>query len=195
MEAFLIVLVVFIFLAIVFLVLAFRFPDDLATLLGRMSSVEVTTEGLKIALVAEAVVQKEHRKPKAAEIRPLVTQIPDGRLLLWVDDSPANNRAEIQALRALGLTVDVATTNKEAQSYVSRASYDLVLSDIGRGKPEAATAGLELPGVLREAHVDAPLAFYVGEATEHTTPTGEAVFDTPTALLGWVRDQLKGVTR
>jgi hypothetical protein len=41
-EALSVVGVVFAFLLIVFLVLAFRFPDDLRKLLGRMTSVEVT---------------------------------------------------------------------------------------------------------------------------------------------------------
>jgi CheY-like chemotaxis protein len=187
--------IVFGFLLIVFLVLAFRFPDDLKKLLGRMSSVEVTKDGLKIALIAEAVREKEKRRPDDDEIRPLVLNIPAGRRVLWVDDNPANNRVEIQALRGLGLTVDTATSNTEAQSYAQANAYDLVLSDIGRSAPEAPTAGLALPDALREVDVRAPFAFYVGNAAQPTTDAGQPVFDTPTQLFGWVREQLEGTHR
>ena len=192
MEALLIALTVFAFLLIVFLVLAFRFPEDLKKLLGRVTSVEVTKGGLKIALVAAAIHEKEKRTPDEAEILPLVKNIPAGRRVLWVDDLPANNRAEIQALRGLGLTVDTATSNAEALAYAKSNMYDLVLSDIGRSAPEAATAGLALPEVLEKINVRVPIAFYVGEATNPTTPSGQPVFDTPTQLLAWIGDHLQG---
>jgi CheY-like chemotaxis protein len=191
-EALLIVLVVFAFLLIVFFVLAFRFPEDLKLLLRRMTLVEVGKNGLKIGLVAEAVREKEHRKPKKAELEPLVVNIPGDKRVLWVDDCPANNRAEIQALRSLGVTVDTATTNAEGLAYAKSRTYDLVVSDIGRSAPESSTAGLELPGALGEAHVDAPIAFYVGQAVEATTADGDPVFDTPTQLLGWISEHLRG---
>ncbi len=190
MEAFYIALVVFGFLLIVFLVLAFRFPGDLQKLLGRTTSVEVTKDGLKIALIADAVLEKENRRPDDDELRALVSEVPAGRRILWVDDVPANNRAEIQALRGLGLAVDVATTNAEALSYAEANTYDLILSDIERSAPEPTNAGLALPAALRQAHVLAPVAFYVGNADHPTTQDGEPVFDTPTQLLAWVRDRL-----
>lgn len=190
MEALLIVAVIFAFLLCVFLVLAFRFPDDLQKLLGRMSSVEVTKDGLKIALIAEVVQEKEQRQPNNAELRPLVSDIPADRRVLWVDDSPANNRAEIQALRGLGLVVDTATTNAEALSYAEANRYDLVLSDIKRSAREPANAGLALPKSLRDANIDPPIAFYVGHAAKPSTESGEPVFDTPTRLLNWIREQL-----
>lgn len=190
-----IVLIVFAFLLVVFLVLALGFPEELKKLLGRMTSVEVTKDGLKIALIADAVQEKENRRPDVAELRPFVTDIPAGRRVLWVDDCPANNRVEIQALRSLGLTVDTATTNAEALSYARANKYDLVLTDIKRSSPERENAGLELPATLREAHLSAPVAFYVGKADNSTTGHGDPVFDTPTQLLGWVRDHLRDPSR
>jgi CheY-like chemotaxis protein len=192
MEAFLIVVVIFVFLLVVFLVLAFAFPDDLRALLRRTSSVEVTRDGLKIALVAEVVEQKEGRHPSTSELERLASGIPAGRHILWVDDQPANNRAEIQALRSLGLRVDTATSNEEGLSYTKVNTYDLVLSDIGRLPPQPDTAGLDLPMALSEVGVRAPVAFYVGKVREPATQAGQPVFDTPTALLIWVREQLAG---
>jgi CheY-like chemotaxis protein len=190
-EALSVVGVVFAFLLIVFLVLAFRFPDDLQKLLGRMASVEVTKDGLKIALIAQAVQEKEKRQPNDDELRPLVSEIPPDRRVLWVDDVVSNNRAEIQALRGLGLVVDTATTNAEALSYAEANKYDLVLSDITRSAPESTKAGLALPKTLRAANVDSPpIAFYVATADNPSTESGEPVFDTPTELLRWVRDEL-----
>jgi CheY-like chemotaxis protein len=193
MEALWIAGVMFGFLLVIFLILAFRFPEDLKGVLGRMTSVEVTKDGLKIALLAAAVLEKETRTPDDSELRPFVRDIPSGRRVLWVDDIPANNRAEIQALRGLGLLVDVATTNAEALSYAKTNRYDLVLSDIRRPPPEATKAGLDLPETLRDAHVNLPTAFYVGKAAQSTTEAGEPVFDTPTAMLRWVRKQLGGM--
>lgn len=191
-EALLIVLVVFAFLLIVFFVLAFRFPEDLKMLLKRLKSVRISKDGLTLELVVEAIQEKEKRTPDPAEIRPLVKAIPTGRRVLWVDDCPANNRAEIQALRGLDLIVDTATTNAEALSYAKSNTYDLVVSDIGRSAAEPPNAGLELPAALRAAGVASPLAFYVGAATRPTTDTEEPVFDTPTELLGWISEELDG---
>jgi len=191
-EALLIILVVFAFLLVVFFVLAFRFPEDLKLMLRRMTLVEVGKNGLKIGLVAEAVREREHRKPKKAELEPLVVNIPEGKLVLWVDDCPANNRAEIQALRSLGVAVDTATTNTEGLAYAKSRTYDVVISDIRRSAHESTNAGLELPEVLHQAHVDAPIVFYVGEAVGTTTADGDPVFDTPTQLLGWISEHLRG---
>lgn len=99
---------------------------------------EVTRKGVVIRLVTEAVTEKESRRPDPTEVRDLIEDIPAGRRLLWVDDAPSNNSREIQALRALDFTVDTATTNAEALTYAGNG-YDLVLSDIGRGQPEAET--------------------------------------------------------
>jgi len=191
-EALWIVVVVSAFLLIIFLILAFKFPEDLTGLLRRLSAVEVTKEGLKMQLLAEAVYEKERRKPEESELRPLVRDLTRGGRILWVDDLPANNRAEIQALRGLGLTVDVATSNQEALSYVKTNRYDLILSDIGRAPPEAPSDGLKLPELLGAAGVTAPIAFYVGQATASTTQSGQPVFDAPTEVLSWVRNNLKG---
>lgn len=192
MEGVLITGIVFGSLLVMFLVVAFRYPETFERLLGRITSLELTKSGIKIGLIADAVKEKENRDPARAELRSFTRNIPAGRHILWVDDVLANSRAEIQALRGLGLIVDTATTNAEALSYAKSESYDLVVSDIGRSAPEQPKAGLQLPAALRAAGVVSPLAFYVGNAENPTTDNGEPVFDAPTALFGWISKKLTG---
>lgn len=192
MEAFWIVVAILVAFLIVFFVVALRFPSDFTLLLERLTSFEMTKDGVKVGLVAAAVEARGGERPRRRDVQTLVGDIPEGKRVLWVDDRPANNRAEIQALRALSFDVDLATTNAEAIAYATTNHYDVVLSDIGRALPEEPTAGLDLPAELQAVGVDAPLAFYVGQATSDTTAGGASVFDTPRNLLAWVDTTLKG---
>ena len=167
-----------------------RFPEEVRSLVGRTAAIKISREGIAWQIFEEAVVQKEGRTPAAAQIRPLLRAMPSGRLL-WVDDAPANNRLEIQALRELGVEIDTAVSNSEATAYARSRSYDLVVSDIGRSSPlEDDRAGLMLPSVLREAGNEAPVVYYVGRAVQPETKFGEPVFDTPTKLLAHVEQAL-----
>lgn len=186
MEAVWITLIVFGFALVVFLVLAFRFPDALRELLGRAKSLSVTREGLALEFVEAAVQEKEHRRLVPDEIRPVLARIAPSRRVLWVDDAPNNNRLEVQALRALGVEVDLATSNSEALAYAHGVKYDLVLSDIARTPPEESKAGLSLPAQLRALGLSVPIAFYVEHAAPPKTADGYPVFDRPTELLGFV---------
>jgi CheY-like chemotaxis protein len=190
MEAVWVALVVFGFLLIVFLVLAFRFPDELKELLRRTKSVSITPKGLVLELVEKAVEEKEHRKPAPNEVRPVLERIPPQSRVLWVDDAPSNNRLEIQALRALDVDVDTATSNDEAVLYATADGYDLVLSDIGRAPPQESNAGLALPALLHAAGLEVPIAYYVGHAESPQTPDGHPVFDRPTDLLEFIAETL-----
>ena len=55
-----------------------------------------------------------------------------GVSVLWVDDRPANNIYEQQALEALGIQFTVATSTANALSLLSHNKYDVVISDMGR---------------------------------------------------------------
>jgi CheY-like chemotaxis protein len=143
-----------------------------------------------VTFYAQAVRRREERDLSRDAAEAQLERFPSGRVL-WVDDRPADNRLETQALRALGVDVDVAATNAEATAYVAARDYDVVVSDIGRGPPEERTAGLRLPAQLAAAGRVLPLVYYVGRAEQPRTPGGELVVDAPSALFAELRRRLE----
>lgn len=178
-------MIVFGFAFLAGLAVLIRFPEEVRSLIHRTESVQIGKNGIAWTIFEEAIRAKEHREPTAEEIEPSLSRITRGRIL-WVDDSPANNRLETQLLRALGVEVDTATSNGEALQYAATQDYDLVLSDIGRPPPQDPEAGLVLPQLLREAGQEAQVAYYTGHAVAPETPGGQPVFDAPSQLLGFV---------
>lgn len=189
MEAVWIALIVFSFALIALIVFLVRFPDEVRELLRRTRSIELKPTGIAWRSYAQAVVAKEERQPSREETEPLLARISGGRIL-WVDDSPINNRLEAKALRARGVEIDFATTNDEAVEYAIAESYDLVISDIGRKAPETETAGLELPARFGRGG-EPPIVYYTGHAEAPQTPSGHPVFDTPSALFEHIAAQLE----
>lgn len=90
--------------------------------------------------------------------------------ILWVDDRPVGNAAEMTLLRSLCVTIDFATSTEEARIRLGAGVYDLILSDMTRGgQPQA---GLALLPDLDAAPLRPPIIFYVGAPT----PTPEGAF-------------------
>jgi CheY-like chemotaxis protein len=79
-----------------------------------------------------------------------------GKSVLWVDDQPANNTAEVQTLESLGLFVEQVTSTQEALAKL--ATFDLVISDMGR--PEDDRAGYKLLAEVREQGSNVPFVIY-----------------------------------
>lgn len=52
--------------------------------------------------------------------------------VLWVDDKPANNEGERAVLRPHGLVFDNVVSTREALAQMAFATYDLVITDLGR---------------------------------------------------------------
>jgi CheY-like chemotaxis protein len=195
MELVWVTLIFFVFLLIVGGALLWRFPEEVRSLVRRTAAIKVSREGIAWQIFEEAVEQKEGRKPAAAQIRPLLRALPSGRLL-WVDDAPANNRLEVQALREMGVEIDTAVSNEEAAAYAGSRSYDLVISDIGRSSPlEDDRAGLMLPSLLRAAGSEVAVIYYVGRAELPETDSGEPVFDAPSKLLAHIEEALSGASK
>jgi CheY-like chemotaxis protein len=89
-----------------------------------------------------------------------------GRLVLWVDDRPENNRYERRALEALGLRVVLSNSTEDALAQVRRQQFDLIISDMGR--PSDPRAGYTLLDKLRSAGETTPYVVYAGSRTpEH----------------------------
>lgn len=55
------------------------------------------------------------------------------RRVLWVDDKPANNERERAELRASGIAFDNVVSTREAIEQLRLTTYDLVITDLGRG--------------------------------------------------------------
>jgi CheY-like chemotaxis protein len=53
--------------------------------------------------------------------------------ILWVDDRPAGNEYERQLLRPHGIVFDNVVSTREAIEQLRNESYDLVITDLGRG--------------------------------------------------------------
>lgn len=192
MQAVWIALIVFGFAAIALIVFVIRFPDEIRELIRRTSAVELRPSGIAWRAYAQAVIVKEEREPSRETAEPLLEKISGGRIL-WVDDSPVNNRLEVKALRARGVEIDFATTNDEAVEFAVAESYNLVVSDIGRGLPEGEKAGLTLPARFGRGG-EPPIVYYTGHAEAPQTPSGQPVVDTPSELFELIAAQL-GETR
>jgi len=52
--------------------------------------------------------------------------------ILWVDDYPANNKAIMDIYARLGVDFDLALDTEQALNQLSKKSYDLIISDMGR---------------------------------------------------------------
>lgn len=80
--------------------------------------------------------------------------------VLWVDDSPLNNRYEVQALEALGIRVELSESTEDALERAQQRHFDLVISDMGR--PGDARAGYTLLEMLRNSNDLTPFLIYSG---------------------------------
>jgi hypothetical protein len=86
--------------------------------------------------------------------------------------------------------VDQAVTTEEALGKAGRATYDVILSDMVRDRPDA---GLVLLRKLREAGCRTEMVFYVGHVDrDRGTPVGAfGIEDRPEPLLHYVFDVLE----
>ncbi|GLR46690.1 response regulator [Sphingomonas astaxanthinifaciens] len=113
---------------------------------------------LSLVLAATLVL----RLPSATALRttPPATHDPPGAIatILWVDDHPANNRAEVALFRQRRIAVHLAETSEDAMRLVAMNDYRLVISDLGRG--EDRLAGLKLTQALRERGAEVPIIIY-----------------------------------
>ncbi len=86
-----------------------------------------------------------------------------GRRVLWVDDQPDNNIFETEALQALGIEVEFATSTSEALRKLQGNEYDAIISDMAR--PEDDKAGYSLLATLRNVRPGTPFILYSSSNT------------------------------
>ncbi len=96
---------------------------------------------------------------------PLLAQTPRrAARVLWVDDQPARNEAERDALRAKGLVFDNVVSTREALAQLAVEPYDLVITDLVRDassdRSDAAGADFLAQPALRDG--GPPVVIYAG---------------------------------
>lgn len=105
--------------------------------------------------------------------------------LLWIDDNPFNNAAEIRLLSRLGIVIDLAVDDNVARLLLERGVYDLVISDMARhGNPDAGRSFL--PTVL-DTIVKPEIIFYVGDIQD-TPKEAFGLTTRPDQLLALILD-------
>jgi len=84
------------------------------------------------------------------------------RSILWVDDNPKNNSFLIERLEKLGIRVTAVLSTTEALETLKTKTFDRIVSDMGRLESSSynSSAGLDLIKAVRNAGIDAPIAFY-----------------------------------
>ena len=124
--------------------------------------------GVESAAAARGVeVPEREKKMVAKRLRSAQPQLAMTRVL-WIDDVPAGNKAEIGLLNGLGATIDLARGDGEARERLKGAVYDIVLSDIRRG--QCRDAGIRFLPEVSDAILAPPVIFYVRES--QGTPGG-----------------------
>ena len=109
--------------------------------------------------------------------------------LLWVDDHPANNLSLRTLFSNYGINVDLALSTEEALAMLSRTSYAVIISDMGRGDDRE--AGHNLLKQLREKGDKTPFIIHSTAATaqrdaETRTLGGVGNISDPTDLFSKV---------
>ena len=114
-----------------------------------------------------------------------------GSRILWVDDSPLNNRMERKYLRSAGVTVVNATTTEQALVELEKFDFDIVFTDILR--PHDPRAGLDMVSAMRAAYHRQPVIAYVGyvDPSRGTPPELFGMADRPDELINLYLDALE----
>jgi CheY-like chemotaxis protein len=149
------------------LAIVLRFRGQIGELIGRTRTVDTVAGTIEFAEVRELVAeaQQEAGTPAVADrgigvvrrFRASADTLEGGRIL-WVDDHPRNNTTLIRLFRTSGMVVDTALTTEEALGKLSSQTYDILLTDLGRG--EDIEAGNKLLRELSGRGYDIPAVVY-----------------------------------
>lgn len=91
--------------------------------------------------------------------RPVLHDAPGATAhILWVDDHPANNKAEVATFRARRIAVHLAETTEDALELMAMNRYQLIISDLGRG--EDRLAGVKMITAMRQRQLNMPVLIY-----------------------------------
>ena len=168
---------------IVVLVFAFYLRKPIMTFISELNEINLkagpveTTARSKQAIeiaaslgAATAQIEEDTDLSRPAELTSEIPRLIDqtittqtlkrlqGTSVLWVDDQPLNNTYARHALEAVGVRFAICTSTSDALEELARASYDAVISDMGR--PPDARAGYTLLEKIREMKFSMPFIIY-----------------------------------
>jgi CheY-like chemotaxis protein len=111
--------------------------------------------------------------------------------ILWIDDTPQNNRWERATLRQLGAHVTAVDSTDTALSCLRSEPPDLILSDVSRAGNKC--EGIEVLPRLQRASPSTAVVFYVGRSDPSAgVPAGAfGITNRPDELLHLVMDALE----
>jgi CheY-like chemotaxis protein len=132
--------------------------------LGDLFKADVRIDSANTKSVDEAIRQaaKELGKPvppSVADSAPAFTRL---TRVLWVDDNPDANLYETIALERLGRLVTKATSTEAAERYLRALDFDLIITNLGRGRERQ--AGRELIVRVRANGGKLPIIVYTVDA-------------------------------
>ena len=142
---------------------------------------------MSAAVARQINVPRKATREVADQLRVARGRIAAARIL-WIDDNPENNLIELRILKALGATVDLAGSDKEALKRLRGAVYDLVLSDVGRGGREC--AGFEFFPDLEKTILKPPVIFYTWGMSEGKPAGAFGMTSRPDELMQMIADAL-----
>jgi CheY-like chemotaxis protein len=133
---------------------------EVAAALGAATARKLKVEGL----TEEAASETRSAVGRVAKLITRKTlQSAQARRVLWVDDQPADNSFEREALQALGFNVLSTRSTEEAIHLLqSQSVVDVIISNMNR--PPDSRAGFTLLSYLRAHGVDTPYVIYSASA-------------------------------
>lgn len=90
------------------------------------------------------------------------------RHILWVDDHPKNNELIAGAIAAVGVRIDTATSTEEALRRLQAGRYDLIITDMTRGRD--GDAGLKFIEQVKAMNRRAKIIVYASRKAAHKYP-------------------------
>lgn len=139
-------------------------PAGIAISARRATGALVTAQEIKASDTSRgpsAPVSPTDIEEQVREVADFVRRSRRSPRILWVDDTPSQNRYERAALENMGMVVDLSTSTEDAlQDLRTRGPYDVVISNMAR--PEHPRAGYVLLEHMRKNHYRQPFVVYSG---------------------------------
>lgn len=152
---------------------------------GELFTAQVKLGQQETSKAGAAVERANHERGTPAPAAPISPGPIRLARVLWVDDRPDGNLFETLALERLGRFVTVATSTEAALIYLDELHFDLIITDLGRGRDRE--AGEKFVRHLRRERIRTPVVVYTtGAADKRDRLLGigaDAVADMPEELV------------